>query len=156
MKTRTLTSTVLSAFAATTLLAGAALATTTVAPDSDATPASAAEISQLARTTTAVGEAKGDAISAAAKALDPDAMPAAPTSTDAQGDTISALARNTAAGPEHGEAVSSAASAGSSAERSSVTAPGAAISHLATTTTASGEAKGDAISTAARTNRSTR
>ena len=151
MKARTLTSGTLAAIGATALLAGAALATTTTA-SVDADPGSptppGAAISKLARTTAAVGEAKGDLISAAASAdRDRDAADA-----DTHGDTVSALAHKTAPGPEHGETVSAAASANGS----SASAPGAVISQLATTSSATGEAKGDAISAAARTNRSTR
>lgn len=120
MKARTLTSALLAAIGATALLAGSALAAATVAPDTDSgnpTPPGAA-ISTLAQTTTAVGEAKGDEISAAATALDPEN--------------------------------DSAESPSASPSPAAATAPGAAIAELATTTTATGEAKGTAISTAAR------
>ncbi len=120
MQARTLTRAVLATIGGTALLAGVALAATTAAPDSDngnPTPPGTA-ISTLARATTEVGEAKGDAISAAATALDPDNSSAAPSS--------------------------------STPNPAAASAPGAAISQLAMTTTEVGAAKGAAISAAAQ------
>jgi hypothetical protein len=111
MKARTLTSALLAAMGATALLAGTALAVATAAPDTDTgnpTPPGAA-ISTLAKTTTEVGEAKGDAISAAATALDPANSSAA---ASAPGTAISELARTTTAtGAAKGDAISTAARA---------------------------------------------
>jgi hypothetical protein len=118
MKARTLTSAVLATIGGAALLAGAALAATTVAPDTDSgnpTPPGTA-ISTLARTTTEVGEAKGDAISAAATALDPENSSASslanPAAESAPGAAISELAMTTTAvGAAKGAAISAAAQA---------------------------------------------
>jgi hypothetical protein len=125
---------------ALTAIAGSALLTAVAFAASDATSAKDTDggrglaIAKLAHTTTATGEAKGDIISAAAKAMATTNGPAdvdkdndhgkadndkdndndkvkAKTDADRHGDTISALARKTAPGPEHGETVSAAASA---------------------------------------------
>ena len=140
MKARTLTSGVLAGLAATALLASAALATSTVDATTDngapAVPGTA--ISTLAKAGSEVGEAKGDAISAAAKAGAADEGSSS-SDKNAFGASISALARATAPGADHGTTVSAAASAF-----------GRAIATLAQTTTETGQAKGDAIRTAAR------
>jgi hypothetical protein len=119
------------------VIAGGALLTAVAFAASDATSTNESEggrglaIAKLAHTTTATGEAKGDRISAAAKAMatkndaadvdkdndDKDKADVdkdndkAKTDPDLHGETISALARKTAPGPEHGETVSAAASA---------------------------------------------
>jgi hypothetical protein len=118
MKARTLTSAMLAAIGATALLAGTALAVATPAPDTDGgnpTPPGTA-ISTLARTTTEVGEAKGDAISAAATALDPGSAQSASSANSAPdtapGAAISQLATTTTAtGEAKGLAISTAARA---------------------------------------------
>jgi hypothetical protein len=118
MKARTLTSAMLAAIGATALLAGTALAVATPAPDTDSgnpTPPGTA-ISTLARTTTEVGEAKGDAISAAATALDPGSAQSASSANSAPdtapGAAIAQLATTTTAtGEAKGLAISTAARA---------------------------------------------
>jgi len=118
MKARTLTSAILAAIGATALLAGTALAMATPAPDTDGgnpTPPGTA-ISTLARTTAEVGEAKGDAISAAATALDPGSAQSASSANSAPdtapGAAISQLATTTTAtGEAKGLAISTAARA---------------------------------------------
>jgi len=153
MNGRALAITLAAALASMALLAGASLA----APGTD--------ISNLARTTSETGADKGAAISAAAQAIGPqnaatDEDTAADTDTDADvndeaganansghGAEVSALAKSTPPGPDHGAIVSALASAGAQANG---TPPGAAIADLAKTTTETGQAKGQAISAAAK------
>ncbi len=114
-KTRAITA-IAAGVATSGLLAGVALAWTTSSADTDDV-----RISTLAHTTTAVGEAKGDVISAAARDAD-DRMTvsedkdrdaddhAKHADRDAHGDAVSAVAHNKATkGEAHGDAVSSGA-----------------------------------------------
>ncbi len=124
------------ALAATGLLAGVAFASSDASGTADNDDvARGAAIAKLAQTTTLTGEAKGDAVSAAAKteatAEDADKDEAAKTEdtdkdeaaktedtdkdehdssdNDSHGDTVSALAKSTASGTGHGATVSATA-----------------------------------------------
>jgi hypothetical protein len=119
---RKLTAGAAAAIAAGALLTGVAFAASDTTPTNDAddnTGAHGSAIAKLATTTTLTGEAKGDAISAAAQAM---------TTSDVDG-------TNPSAGPDRDDQ--------SASDRD---AHGDAVSKLATTTTLTGEAKGDAIS----------
>jgi hypothetical protein len=132
MKKLSLTTGALTAIAGSALLTAVAFAASDATSTKDTDGGRGLAIAKLAHTTTATGEAKGDIISAAAKAMATTNGPAdvdkdndhgkadndkdndkvkAKTDADRHGDTISALARKTAPGPEHGETVSAAASA---------------------------------------------
>ena len=120
------------ALAVTGLLAGVAFASSDASGTKDTDPtARGADIAKLAHGTTLTGKAKGDAISAAAKteAKDADTDTDEDTDTDtdedkdndedktetdndSHGDTVSALAKSTAPGTEHGETVSTTARKG--------------------------------------------
>lgn len=102
------------ALAVTGLLAGVAFASSDASGTTDTDPtARGADIAKLAHSTTLTGKAKGDAISAAAKAEDTDRDEDTDTDTDedtdTHGDIVSALAKSTAPGTEHGETVSKVA-----------------------------------------------
>lgn len=132
MNARSLATTAAAAVAATALLTGVALATSNAIDTADTDNDDHGQmIAKLAKTTTATGEAKGDTISAAAKATaeakdaDNDADEDKDTDedkdadedkgsgdNDGHGDAVSTLARATTAGPEHGETVSAAARKG--------------------------------------------
>ena len=142
MKLRSISTGAAAAITATVLLTGVAFATSN-ATDTTDNDDGAAAIAKLAKTTTATGHAKGDIVSATAKATaeakdndadnddedttDADAKDSDDTDTDdndaddndadSHGDTISALAKETEAGPEHGETVSAAARSGSTDSR---------------------------------------
>ncbi|MDE3111592.1 MAG: hypothetical protein KGK34_01465 [Chloroflexota bacterium] len=131
MNVRKLTAGATAAIAASALLTGVAFAGSNSMPANDAddsASASGSAVANLATTTTLTGEAKGDAISAAAQAR-------GTSSTDVDTDHRSA---NTDADD----------STSASTDRD---AHGDMVSKLATTTTLTGEAKGDAISAAAKT-----
>jgi hypothetical protein len=154
LKTRAITAAA-ATIATTGLLAGAAFAWTTTSADKDDVG-----ISTIARTTTAVGEAKGDVISAAARDMDDrattedndrDADDNANTDKDAHGDAVSAIAHSAAKGPGHGDAVSDVASANSEGhEATTSSSESGGVSSTARSKTTTGEAHGDAVSSAAR------
>jgi len=99
------------AIAAGVLLTGVAFAASDPmnANDAEHGSPSGSAIADLARTTTATGEAKGDAISAAA----------ASTDRDAHGDAVSSLAHSTTAtGEAKGDVISATASSNGKTHRS--------------------------------------
>jgi len=112
---------------ATATIAAGALLTGVAFAASDPTSANVADnassgsaIANLARSTTATGEAKGDAISAAARTTTTsDVDETADTDRDAHGDAVSSLARSTTAtGEAKGDAISATASSNGKAHRS--------------------------------------
>jgi len=111
-KTRKLTTGVAAAIAAGALLTGVAFATS----DDDGANIAGSAMANLATSTTLSGEAKGYAISAAAKAADndndaDDTAKASTTDRDAHGDAVSMLARTTTlTGEAKGDAISALAS----------------------------------------------
>ena len=133
MKARSLATTAAAALAATALLTGVAFATSNAIDTADTDgPDHDSAIAKLAKTTTATGQAKGAAISAAAKAgadakdtdaedkdtdqdnedTDQDNEDTHKTDADAHGDTVSALAKSTPAGTEHSATISATARKG--------------------------------------------
>jgi hypothetical protein len=130
-KTRKLGTAAAGAIAAGALLSGVAFAGSDMAAMLDAGDnGGASAVAKLAQTTTATGEAKGDAISAAAKAM---------TTADVDDTTAKAADED----DTDKSASSDRDDHSTSADRD---AHGDAVSTLATTTTLTGEAKGDAIS----------
>jgi len=113
-----LTAGVAAAITAGALLTGVVFAASDAMPVNDPdTSGAGSAISKLARSTTLTGEAKGDAISAAAKASDNDEdndaddTNASTTDRDAHGDAVSMLARTTTLrGEAKGDAISALAS----------------------------------------------
>lgn len=135
MKLRSISTGAAATLAATALLTGVAFASSNATDTTDNDGADrGASIAKLAKTTTTTGEAKGGVISAAAKttveanendaedttdtdaedtdAEDTDTDDNDATDADSHGDTISALAKSTEPGPEHGATVSAAARKG--------------------------------------------
>jgi hypothetical protein len=119
---RKLSTGVAAAVAAGALLTGVAFAESDAMLANDAdTDGGGSAIAKLAKATTMTGEAKGDAISAAAKAAHPDVdtdedndvddTGIATTDRDAHGDAVSTLARTTTlTGEAKGDAISALAS----------------------------------------------
>lgn len=141
LKTRAMTA-VAAGLATTGLLAGVAFAWTTASGDMTTASSDAddARISTLAQTTTAVGEAKGDVVSAAARDADDHAA------ADNDRDEAAQAADN-----DRDEAAKTEDNDRDEAARTHTDqdAHGDAVSAVAHDKTAKGEAHGDAVSTAA-------
>ncbi len=128
MNARSIATTAAAAVAATALLTGVAFAASNAIDTADTDgPDHDSAIAKLATTKTATGEAKGLAISAAAKAdakdtdtedadkdtdADENETDENETDADSHGDAVSALAKSTPAGTEHGATISATARKG--------------------------------------------